>query len=93
MKLDPLTAERLKSLMQAKFKSVECEDFEEAKRLKGIIDRLKAAASQLKELEERKMMSVKQEDYDAAKLYKHEIDRIRNSIFQSGREQNNNQAN
>jgi centrosomal protein CEP104 len=62
MKLDPLTADRLKSLMQAKFKAVECEDFEEAKRLKIVIDKLKAAGGQLKELEERKIISVKQED-------------------------------
>lgn len=88
MKLYPLTAERLKSLMQAKFRSVECEDFEEAKRLKGIIDKLKSAGSQLKELEERKIISVKQEDYDAAKLYKNEIERIRNSIFQTGNANN-----
>lgn len=37
MQLDPVTAERIKSLEKAKARAIDNEDFDEAKRIKEII--------------------------------------------------------
>lgn len=57
--------------------AVEREDYDEAKRLKGAVDRLRAAGGAIAGLEARKAAAVEQEDYDLAKQLKVEIDRHR----------------
>jgi centrosomal protein CEP104 len=57
------------------------EDFDEAKRLKSAIDRLKAISAHLGQLEERKRLAIMGEDYDAAKLIKTEIDKLKESAI------------
>ena len=57
------------------------EDFDEAKRIKLQIDRLKAISSHLGQLEERKRLAIMGEDYDSAKTIKVEIDRLKESAM------------
>ena len=77
---DPATLKRLKDLYKAKYKAVELEDFDEAKRIKVAIDSLKSVSQSLIQLEERKKIAIKNDDFDAAKLIKYEIERLRNAV-------------
>ncbi|EIE20654.1 hypothetical protein COCSUDRAFT_30401 [Coccomyxa subellipsoidea C-169] len=74
---DVKTAARLRDLEGAKACAVAEEDYDEAKRLKLAIDRLKAVATQLSDLEARKRAAVEAEDYDVAKALKQDIERLR----------------
>ena len=86
--MDKATLERLRQLELAKSKAVEMEEFDEAKRLKEAIERLRSVGSHLAQLEERKRIAIQSEDYDSAKIIKAEIERLRgaaaNPIFQPG---------
>lgn len=84
LEFDPLTAERLRQLQTAKDRAVENEDFDEAKKLREAIERLKMMGQQLYYLEERKRAAISNEDYESAKVIKVEIDRLRNSIIPPG---------
>ncbi len=77
---DPITLKRLKALYKAKEKMIELEDFDEAKKIKDAIDRLKSVSQQLIQLEERKTIAVRNDDFDAAKMLKYEIERLRNAV-------------
>jgi len=77
---DPQTMERLRALDQAKVRAVQEEDYDEAKRCKEMIVRLRSVGTALKQCEERKRQAVANEDYDTAKAIKIEIDRLRQSI-------------
>jgi outer membrane translocation and assembly module TamA len=57
-------------LQQEKHTAVQDEDYDEAKRLKSLIERLKVIGEQIKQLELKKCAAVEAEDYDAAKLCK-----------------------
>ena len=70
---DPVTLKRLKALYKAKEKMIELEDFDEAKKIKDSIDRLKSVSQQLIQLEERKTIAIKNDDFDAAKMLKYEV--------------------
>ncbi|KAK9901713.1 hypothetical protein WJX75_009833 [Coccomyxa subellipsoidea] len=74
---DAKTAARLRELEEAKTHAVAEEDYDEAKRLKHAIDKLKAVAAQLSDLEARKKAAVDAEDYDVAKALKQDIERLR----------------
>ena len=76
---DPATLEKLKSLEIAKERAVKDEEFEEAKRLKEAIERLKQIGTQIQNLEEKKAIAIRNEDYDSAKIIKIEIERLKNS--------------
>jgi centrosomal protein CEP104 len=80
MKYDPQTLKRLKNLFKAKTKAIEYEDFDEAKKIKEAIDRLKSVSQQLIQLEERKRIAIKNDDFDSAKILKFEIERLRNAV-------------
>lgn len=77
LNIDKNTMDTMKELFRDKDKAVLREDFDEAKRLKGAIERLRAIAPQLGEMEDRKRMAIMSEDYDAAKLIKAEIEKIK----------------
>jgi centrosomal protein CEP104 len=79
--MDPQTTEKLKILVSLKEKAVSNEDFDEAKKIREAIDRLRLLSQQLYLLEERKKTAITNEDYDSAKVLKNEIDRIRNSVL------------
>ena len=77
---DQFTLDRLKDLEQGKERAIKAEDFEEAKRLKEAIERLKHIGAQLQHLEERKTTAIQNEDFDAAKVIKEEIERLRYAV-------------
>ncbi len=80
MNYDPATLKRLKALYKAKEKAVELEDFDEAKKIKDAIVRLKGVSQQLIQYEERKRIAIRNDDFDAAKMLKYEIERLRNAV-------------
>ncbi|GAQ85746.1 Galactose-binding domain-like [Klebsormidium nitens] len=75
--VDAVTAQQLRELLAQKDAAVRNEDYDEAKRLKVIIDRVRAFGNQVAVLEARKQAAVDREDYDAAKKIKEEIDALR----------------
>jgi hypothetical protein len=68
--VDSSTATQIHRLQQEKHTAVQDEDYDEAKRLKSLIERLKVIGEQIKQLELKKCAAVEAEDYDAAKLCK-----------------------
>jgi centrosomal protein CEP104 len=56
---------------------VASEDYDEAKRLKGAIERLRSVGGKIAALEARKRIAVEREDYDLAKALKADIDKLR----------------
>ncbi|KAK9826468.1 hypothetical protein WJX81_002603 [Elliptochloris bilobata] len=77
LRVDAATAAELARLAAAKEAAVAAEDYDEAKRLKGAQERLRAVGAQIAALEARKGEAVAMEDYDAAKALKAEIARVR----------------
>jgi len=80
---DKSTVEKMKELEEAKARAVEREDFEEAKRIKAAIDRLRHIGAQLQSLEESKARAIKNEDYDSASIIKLEIAKLRETVAPS----------
>ncbi|CAE8662244.1 unnamed protein product [Polarella glacialis] len=80
MRYDAHTLERIRSLSNAKVRAVDAEDYEEAKRCKEMLGRLRQTGLLLRELEDRKRLAVQSEDFDAAKALKVEIERLRVAI-------------
>jgi excinuclease UvrABC nuclease subunit len=58
MSIDKSTLETLKALYSAKERAVQNEDFEEAKRLKETIERLKTVSGHMSQLEQRKNIAI-----------------------------------
>lgn len=56
LQVDPKTAERIYELSRLKHTAVECEDYDEAKRLKDSIARLKQVGQKLAQLEAQKQV-------------------------------------
>lgn len=81
MNIDKNTLETIRGLYTEKEQAVIREDFDEAKRLKTAIDRLKAVSTHLGVLEERKKQAIASEDYDSAKVIKAEIDKIKKAAI------------
>lgn len=81
MQMDEVTLERVKALKTAKDKAIKMEDYDEAKRLKEAIERLRSMGTHLAQLEERKKIAIENEDFDAAKIIKTEIDRLRKTAL------------
>jgi centrosomal protein CEP104 len=76
--------ETLKALYSAKERAVNMEDFDEAKRIKDTIERLKTISGHISQLEERKRLAIKSEDYEAAKVIKIEIEKLKGSVMYPG---------
>jgi centrosomal protein CEP104 len=81
MQLDEVSLEKMKALKSAKDRAIKMEDYDEAKRLKEAIERLRSMGTHLAQLEERKKIAIENEDFDAAKIIKTEIDRLRQSAL------------
>jgi centrosomal protein CEP104 len=75
--VDPVTAMKIREIYALKEAAVAREDYDEAKRLKDGINRLKAVGAKVAQLEAKKSSAIEAEDYDAAKLIKVEIDKLR----------------
>jgi len=80
VQFDPQTSERMRALIAAKKRAVELEDYDEAKRCKDMIVRLKSVGHALSQLEEKKRLAVSNEDYDTAKALKSEVERLRQAV-------------
>ena len=81
LSIDKNTMETLKALYSAKERAVMNEDFDEAKRLKETIERLKTVAGNISQLEERKKLAISSEDYDSAKMIKMEIEKLKQAVM------------
>lgn len=77
--LDDKTKAQLTELTNLKYKAIQREDYDEAKRLKIIIDMLKQNAEKIALLEKEKMAAIAAEDFDLAKRIKMELDYLRNA--------------
>ena len=77
---DAVTLAKLKDLEHAKTRAVELEDFEEAKKIKVAIERLRHIGAQLKHLEESKKRAIQVEDFDSAKIINQELVRLRETV-------------
>ena len=77
--VDPVTAVKIREIHALKDEAVAREDYDEAKRLRDGINRLKAVGAKIGQLEARKRAAVEAEDYEAAKLIKVEIDKLRDA--------------
>lgn len=75
--VDPVTASKIREIHALKENAVANEDYDEAKRLRDGINRLKAVGAKVAQLEHRKRSAIEAEDYDAAKVIKSEIDKLR----------------
>ena len=75
--VDPVTAAKIRQVWELKEDAVAREDYDEAKRLRDGINRLKAVGAKVAQLEHRKRSAIEAEDYDAAKVIKMEIDKLR----------------
>lgn len=73
----------LKQLQEAKQRAAENEDFDEAYKLKEIINRIINLKDRINELERRKIQAVREEDYLTAKQIKIEMDKLRKFIYSS----------
>ncbi|KAL3152527.1 hypothetical protein ABBQ32_001559 [Trebouxia sp. C0010 RCD-2024] len=75
--VDPITAGKIREINKHKEAAVAKEDYDEAKKLKLAIERLKAVGQKVAQLEARKRVAVEREDYDMAKVLKQDIDKLR----------------
>lgn len=79
--IDPEIVSKIKLLEQAKDKAVKNENFDEAKKIKEGIERLRAVGMHINQLDERKRMATMNEDYDAAKIIKVEIEKLKEASY------------
>jgi len=78
--IDELTQEKIKIMKNLLEESIKNEDFDEAKKLKINIDKIKLFGKKLLELENQKKQLLIHEDFDSAKIIKMEIDRIKSKV-------------
>lgn len=77
MNVDTVTASKIREMARAKEAAVGREDYDEAKRIKSSIDRLKVVGQAIAKLEAKKRLAVEREEYDVAKILKVDIDKLR----------------
>lgn len=77
LKVDIVTAQHILDMTVQKQEAVAKEEYDEAKRLKHAIDKLKVVGERIALLEAKKVAAVDAEDYDLAKTVKHEVDKLR----------------
>jgi centrosomal protein CEP104 len=78
--LDDVSQEKIKIFRGQQEEAIKNEDYDEAKRLKISIDKLKHIGRKIFELESQKKVYVNNEDFDNAKIMKFEIDRLKSSL-------------
>ncbi|KAI5082848.1 hypothetical protein GOP47_0002591 [Adiantum capillus-veneris] len=77
--VDSRTTQEILVLRKEKSKAVQIENYDEAKRLKHLIEHMLIVGVQIKALEHQKQAAVQEEDYDTAKSCKLQIEKIRES--------------
>jgi centrosomal protein CEP104 len=78
--IDDIALEKLKILKNQQEEALKIEDYDEAKRIKKVIDRVKLMGRKIFELEYNKKIYVNNEDFDNAKIMKLELDRLRSNL-------------
>ena len=77
--IDPFVMHIIREAHKHKHKAVVREDYEEARRLRDGIERLKMIGVRVAELEGKKQKAVENEDYESAHVLKLDIDKLRQS--------------
>jgi centrosomal protein CEP104 len=78
--MDDIAQEKIKILRNQQEDAIKIEDYDEAKKIKKSIDRIKIIGRKIYELESQKKIFINSEDYDNAKIMKLEIDRLKSSL-------------
>lgn len=78
--IDELTQDKIKIMKNLLEESIKNEDFDEAKKLKINIDKIKLFGKKLLDLENQKKQLLSVEDFDSAKIIKMEIDRVKSKV-------------
>lgn len=82
--IDPFLMHIIRDAHKHKHKAVMKEDYEEARRLRDGIERLKLIGMRVAELEGKKQKAVEHEDYESAHILKKDIDKLRQSCVSLG---------
>jgi centrosomal protein CEP104 len=78
--LDEISQEKLKILKTQLEEALKVEDFDEAKKIKKSVDRVRLIARKIYELETNKKIYISNEDFDNAKIMKFELDRLKSNL-------------
>lgn len=78
--IDEITQEKIKIMKNILDEAIKNDDFDEAKKIKFNIDKLKLLGKKLYDLESQKKFFINLEDYDSAKIIKIEIERVKSKI-------------
>ncbi len=78
--IDEITQEKIRIMKNVLEECIKNEDFDEAKKLKLNIDKIKLFGKKLLDLEYQKKQFLSNEDFDSAKIIKMEIDRVKSRI-------------
>ncbi len=78
--MDELAIEKIRILRQSMDEASKIEDFDEAKRIKGNIDKVRMIGKKIFEHEFQKKIAINNEDFDKAKILKMEIDKLKSFI-------------
>jgi centrosomal protein CEP104 len=78
--MDEIAQEKLKILKNQQDEALKIEDYDEAKRIKKIIDKVKLIGKKIFEMEANKKIYVNNEDFDNAKIMKLELERLRSNL-------------
>jgi len=78
--IDDITQEKIKIMKNLLEENIKNEDFDEAKKIKANIDKIKLFGKKLLDLENQKKKLLSLEDFESAKIIKMEIDRLKSKI-------------
>jgi centrosomal protein CEP104 len=78
--IDELTREKIRVLKGLQDEAVRVENFDEAKKIKMNIDKLRQLGKKIYDLEYQKKIYIENEDFDNAKIIKMEIERLKSNL-------------
>lgn len=78
--MDEISQEKLKILKNQLEEALKIEDFDDAKKIKQGIDRIKLIGKKIYELEVQKKVYINNDDFDNAKIMKLEIERLKSNL-------------
>jgi hypothetical protein len=78
--IDDLTKEKMRVMKGYLDEAISVEDYDEAKKIKGSLDRLRGIGKRIYELEFQKKFYINNEDFDNAKIMKMEIERLKSVV-------------
>jgi len=78
--MDEIAQEKMKILRVQLEEALRVEDYDEAKRLKKNMDKIKAIGKKIYEMEQQKKVYINNEDFDNAKIVKLELERLKSNL-------------